>query len=290
MSKSTRQGLNATGAESMILVDGSAQTPIRPTDRGLAYGDGVFRTLLVRRGVAVQWLRHYAKLAADCAALGIRCPSQSVLSDELRDACERVDVSCAEHVAKIIVTRGNGARGYAYTNDLEPTRVVIATPRVPYPAAYAASGVRVRKCAVTLAHQPALAGVKHLNRLENVLARAEWSDSDIAEGLLCDAAGHAIGGTMTNVFIARGGTLVTPALDRCGVAGVTRQRVIDAARTHGVACAIRDVPWTELLAADEVILTNSLAGAWPVHEIDGAGRTPGPIVSAVQSWLSADDS
>ena len=270
----------------MIFVDGMADAAVRATDRGLAYGDGVFRTLLVRSGVAGQWRRQYAKLAADCASLRIRCPSPSALADELRDACD----GSAEHVAKIIVTRGNGARGYAYADDLEPTRIVIATPRVPYPAAYTAAGVRVRKCSMTLADQPALAGIKHLNRLENVLARAEWSDADVAEGLLCDARGNAIGGTMTNVFIAKGGALATPALGRCGVAGVTRECVIDAARAHGVACEVRDVPWVELLAADEVILTNSLAGAWPVREIDGDMREPGPLARAIQSWLSADDS
>ena len=258
---------------------------VAATDRGLAYGDGVFRTILVRGGLPVQWRRQYAKLRSDCAAIGIRCPDEALLADDLRHACD----PSGDHIAKIIVTRGDGPRGYAYADDLEPTCVVLAAPRVPYPAEYAQAGVRVRKCALTLAHQPALAGIKHLNRLENVLARAEWSDSSIAEGLLCDAAGNAIGGTMTNVFIAGSGGLATPALDRCGVAGVTRERVIDAARAHGVACEIRDVAWTELAEADEVILTNSLAGAWPVRDIDGEPRTPGPAVRTIQSWLDRED-
>ena len=269
----------------MVVVDGNAGASVAATDRGLSYGDGVFRTFVVRRGVSLQWRRHYAKLKADCAALAIRCPSEALLADEIGRACE----SSVEQVVKIIVTRGTARRGYAYADDVEPTRVILSSPRVPYPADYAASGVRSKKCALTLAHQPALAGVKHLNRLENVLARAEWRDPEVAEGLLCDAAGNLIGGTMTNVFIAKAGALATPALNRCGVAGVTRERVIDAARAAGVECRIRDVPWPELLAADEVILTNSLAGAWPVREIDGSPRSPGPLSRAVQSWLSHDD-
>jgi 4-amino-4-deoxychorismate lyase len=142
---------------------------------------------------------------------------------------------------------------------------------------------------LTLAHQPALAGIKHLNRLENVLARAEWNDRRIAEGLLCDAAGHVIGGTMTNVFIAKDGALATPALARCGVAGVTRERLIEAAREHGVTCAIADLSWRELMDADEIVLVNTLAGAWPVREVDGSARTPGPLARAMQGWLGRED-
>jgi 4-amino-4-deoxychorismate lyase len=145
------------------------------------------------------------------------------------------------------------------------------------------------RCVLALGHQPALAGVKHLSRLENVLARAEWNDPSIAEGLLCDADDNAIGGTMTNLFIAANGALATPSLARCGVAGVTRDRVLDAARRHGVACAVRDIPWADVLAADEVILTNSLAGAWPVREIDGRMFEAGPLARSVQRWLESDD-
>ena len=266
----------------MILVDGVPSAGVHATDRGLGYGDGVFRTMRVRGGVALQWARHYAKLAADCDVIGIRCPAQALFADEIERACEGAS---EEHAAKIIVTRGDGPRGYAYADDLEPTRLVFAAPHAPYPQEYAVAGVRVRRCRLTLSAQPALAGVKHLNRLENVLARAEWSDPAITEGLLCDAAGNAIGGTMTNVFIAKDGALSTPALTRCGVAGVTRERVIDAAREHGVACSIRDIAWDELARADEVVLTNSLAGAWPVREIDGVEMKPGPLVRAIQGWL-----
>ena len=270
----------------MILVDGVPAAAVRPTDRGLAYGDGVFRTFTLRGGRPRHWQRHYSKLAADCAAIALRCPSESLLHDDLRLACGDVPGS---HVAKIIVTRGDGPRGYAYARDAAPTRIVSVSALVPYPADYGTSGVRVVRCRLTLAHQPALAGIKHLNRLENVLARAEWSDRAIVEGLLCDADGHVIGGTMTNVFIVSHGVLATPALARCGVAGVTRDRVIDAAGALGVACTVRDIPWAEVLRADEVILTNALAGAWPVREIDGRAIQVGPVARAIQDSLTSDD-
>jgi 4-amino-4-deoxychorismate lyase len=155
--------------------------------------------------------------------------------------------------------------------------------------AYRESGVKVRLCALKLALQPALAGVKHLNRLENVLARAEWSDPEIAEGILCDAQGHVIAGTMMNVFIAVDGTLATPGVERCGVAGVTRQRVMEAAERHGVACAVTTLSWTDVVGADEVFLVNSLAGVWPVRDLDGETRVPGETSRAVQRWLDEQD-
>jgi 4-amino-4-deoxychorismate lyase len=270
----------------MILVGGAPSEVVRATDRGLAYGDGVFRTFLLKAGRPRHWRRQYSKLAADCAAIALRCPAESLLRDELRQASG--DAS-GEHVAKIIVTRGDGFRGYAYAHDASPTRIVSVSPRAPYPFDYAASGVRAMRCRLTLGHQPALAGIKHLNRLENVLARAEWSDPSVAEGLLCDVGGNVIGGTMTNLFIAANGVLATPSLASCGVAGVTRDRVIDAARALGIACTVRDIPWPELLLADEVILTNSLAGAWSVRELDDRSFEAGPLARAIQARLENDD-
>jgi 4-amino-4-deoxychorismate lyase len=131
--------------------------------------------------------------------------------------------------------------------------------------------------------------VKHLNRLENVIARTEWSDPAIAEGLLSDADGNVIGGTMTNMFIVREGMLRTPQLNACGVAGVTRDRIMDSARARGVRCETASIRWDEVLYADEVVLVNSVAGAWPVCEIEGRARPVGPLARQMQHWLRADD-
>ncbi len=268
-----------------IFVDGAPDHAISPMDRGLAYGDGVFRTLRARNGVPLHWPRHYAKLARDCTALSITPPATEVLQREISAACGDM----AESAVRIIVTRGVGERGYRYAGSETPTRVVMATPvRTPAPE-NRESGVRVRLCALKLSHQPALAGVKHLNRLENVLARAEWSDPAIAEGILCDVKGRVTGGTMTNLFMARDGALVTPTLDRCGVSGVTRERVIAAAAQQGVRCSVRTVTWAECAAADEVFLVNSLVGVWPVRELDGRTHTPGPLTRRMQQVLETED-
>ncbi len=168
-------------------------------------------------------------------------------------------------------------------------RVVSAEPLSPGSSERRSGGVAVRLCSLRLGHQPALAGLKHLNRLENVLARAEWSDPEIAEGLLCDTEGNVICGTMTNIFVAAGGALATPRLDRCGVAGVTRERVMEAAAQAGYSCGITTLTWSEVLGADEVFLVNSLAGIWPVRDLDGRSRTPGTITRELQRALERDD-
>ena len=217
----------------MNLVNGIAGDAVSVRDRGLAYGDGVFRTFPLRAGKPVLWQRQYAKLAHDCAALKIECPAAAAFERDLA-LIAATEPDC---VVKIIVTRGDSARGYAPPAEPSPTRVVISSPLPQYPAHYQEHGVRVHLCRIRLAPQPALAGIKHLNRLENVLARAEWNDATIAEGLMCDADDNVIGGTMSNLFLASGGKLLTPQLTRCGVSGVMRDLVIELARHHNDSAA-----------------------------------------------------
>jgi 4-amino-4-deoxychorismate lyase len=144
-------------------------------------------------------------------------------------------------------------------------------------------------CRIRLSSQPHLAGVKHLNRLENVLARAEWSDPSIAEGLLLDEDGHAISGTMTNLFIVEGGSVLTPGLSRCGVAGVTRERVMEAAASHGMACREDHLTWQRVLDAQEVLLVNSVIGAWQVRECGNRRWEPGGFIGRVREWLDEEE-
>ena len=255
----------------MWLINGQADAGISPLDRGLSYGDGVFRTLRMCAGKPVWWADHYATLVRDCAALALACPEQKLLLDEV----ETVARGGADSVVKITVTRGLGARGYAPPDPSSPTRIVAATPLPDY-ARQAAHGVRVRWCTLRLARQAELAGVKHLNRLQNVLARQEWRDPTIAEGLLCDDTGAVIGGTMTNIFAMQDGQLHTPDLSLSGIAGVTRSRILRAAETHDIALKIGRLEVADILAAEEVFLGNSIAGLWRVARLEE------------REWVSAD--
>jgi 4-amino-4-deoxychorismate lyase len=198
-------------------------------------------------------------------------------------------VAPGDHAAKIIVTRGAGGRGYAARAELRPTRVVAAFTPPSWAADNARHGVAVRRCTLTLSEQPRIAGAKTLNRLDNVLARSEWDDAAIAEGLLGDAAGHVIEGTMSNLFVVREGRVATPSLDRCGVVGAQRERVRELLRRMGRECTERAIGWGEIAAADELFLTNSLIGVWPVAAFEGRRWTPGIVTAAVQSAVEQDD-
>jgi len=268
----------------MILVNGAVSDTLGAADRGLAYGDGVFRTLAIRGGRPQSWTRHYHKLAWDCDAVSIPCPAEEVLRDELARLAAH-EPGCA---AKIIVTRGAGRRGYAPPSEVQPTRIVMSSALPRHPAEFVQSGVKVHLCSLRLGFQPALAGVKHLNRLENVLARAEWSDPDIAEGLLFDGEGNVIGGTMSNLFIVERDGLATPDLSRCGVAGVTRDRVIEAAASHRITCRVEQFGLGRVLQAQEVLLVNSLIGAWQVRALGDKAWARGTLVASVRQWLDEE--
>ena len=249
--------------ESLILVDGEPRNAIAVLDRGLMYGDGVFRTIRLEAGRAVWWPAHLAKLAADCARLGLVCPGPEVWAADL----QRLAAQHADGVLKLMVTRGIGQRGYQPPAVAQPTRIVLLAPLPELPASLWQEGVTVRVCDLRLGRQPRLAGVKHLNRLENVLARAEWDDPAIREGLLLAEDGRVIGGVSSNVFIQGHGELLTPRLADCGVAGVARGRVIEAAANRGLVVREQDITLEQLLAADAVWLTNSLIRLWRVARL-----------------------
>ena len=266
----------------MMLINGSPADAIPVMDRGFAYGDGVFRTFIARDGRPKNWQWHYDKLEADCVALGIVCPDASMLHGEV----VVVSKSHARAVVKITVTRGSGSRGYAPPHAAQPLRVVSAeaASALTMPA-----GIIAHLCVTRYARQPALAGVKHLNRLENVLARREWSDALVREGLMLDTTELVTGGTMSNVYIVEPGGLVTPALDQCGVAGVTRARVLALAPVLGLACAVEAITLPRLLAAREVFFVNSVIGLWRVARLDATTWDTGEISSRVAAALDAAD-
>jgi len=253
-------------------------------DRGLAFGDGIFRTLSVRNGRALNWSWHYRRLRADCETLRLPIPDERTLVGEI------ALVAPASAIVKITVTRGVAGRGYGIPDGGGGSRIVAAHPVAAYHPALARDGVIVRRCELVLSQQPRLAGAKTLNRLENVLARSEWSEPTIAEGLLGDADGHVIEGTMSNVFVVRQGVVDTPDLSRSGVVGAQRERVRELLQlAAGVECRVRDITWADVEQADEVFLTNSIIGAWPVASLGEQRWKPGPVTRRVQALIAEGD-
>jgi len=252
-------------------------------DRGLAYGDGVFRTLRTQDHRPVWWADHFAKLAADCAALNLECPDEALLHSEVCQVSE-----AGQGVVKILITRGAGARGYAPPVDPRGNRIVLSTPMPPYTQSGMADAVVARWCTLRLARQPRLAGIKHLNRLENVLARAEWDDPAIFEGLLRDDRDEVIGGVTSNVFWAKDGTLYTPELSECGVAGVTRARLLRAAARRNIPVRIGRWLPDAILAADEVMICNSVIGVCRIAKLDDRTWLPVGWTTTLNNALHDD--
>lgn len=273
--------------EPSYLINGRVDAALTPFDRGFAYGDGVFRTLPVIDGVPHCWRRHFRRLEADCNALGIVCPSEETLRadiETLYQAGKGMDA-----VIKLVVTRGESARGYAVPPLAQPSRIVIRTPLPQYPDTSFSDGVALHLCQTRLGRQPRLAGVKHLCRLENVLARMEWVDAHIMDGLMLDEGGDVIECTSSNLFARFGSTLVTPDLSQCGVAGVTRDRVLAIAPKFGYATEIRHLRLSELMDADEVIICNSLFGAMQVRSLTSVAWPLGVLATHLRTLLQLDD-
>lgn len=267
----------------MRLINGTSADTVPASDRGLAYGDGVFRTLRAEKGEPLHWRKQFNKLADDCARLNIPCPPATLILPEVRTVAR----AYPRAVIKIIITRGSGERGYLPPVPCTPLRVVEARAHVPI--ADAGRGIAGHLCRIRLSQQPVLAGVKHLNRLENVLARAEWTAPDIREGVLQDEQGFVIGGTMSNLFIAEKRKLFTPRLDRCGVAGVTRSRVMALAEKAAIPCAIENLTLQRVLDADEVFFVNSLIRLWPLATLGERIWNPGMMARDLDRALADED-
>ena len=242
-------------------VDGTPGDMVPIDDRGLQYGDGLFETMLIRHG-RVRFLEaHLARLAQGCLRLGIPLAVDAALRAEIHAAAAVADFA----LLKLLVTRGSGPRGYGPRDGMVPRRVMTVFATAPTTALR--EGVRLRVAQLTVATNPALAGLKHLNRLENVLAAREPQHADCFDALLLDAAGLIVGGTLCNVFLVSGGTLATPPVDRAGVAGVLRGIVLRECATLGLRADVRPVAAAELAAAEEIFVTNARIGVVPVRSV-----------------------
>lgn len=246
---------------------------IDPGDRGLAYGDGLFETMRAHRGEVPWWDAHWARLQLGAARLGIPLPDPARVHQQAREL-----LAGDAAVLRLQLTRGRGGRGYAPPRDAEPVWILA---RHPLPPPLPAGGLQLRWCSTRLALQPALAGIKHGNRLEQVLARAEWHapgaiDPDADEGLMCSTDGDVVSATAANLFVLAGGHWCTPPVDHCGVAGVARQWLLDRFDIEQRRLFPADVE-----NADAVVLTNAVRGILPVARL-GARRWP--VHPQVLAW------
>lgn len=245
-----------------VIINGRHGDSLSSLDRGLLYGDGVFETIAIKQGQPQYWEEHLQRLHLGCATLGLSSPDDVLLKNETQQLTG-TDERC---VIKIIITRGAGGRGYKPPRQ-SPTRVIQKFPWPQFPADYTASGIDVTLCDFKLTQQTRLAQIKHLNRLEQILARSEWDD-EYQEGLVCDLDGHIIEATSSNVFFEVDNGLITPDLKRCGVAGVLRAQVIKYCNNKGIELSVRDFGLDDVGAIQAMFLCNSIIGIWPVRSFN----------------------
>lgn len=258
-------------------------------NRAAAYGDGLFETIAIRNQQPRFWPLHYERLQTGCQRLALDCPSADELSSMLQSAIRISDVDTDFATARLTLSAAPAVRGYKRDAAAMPVVQTSVHGSSPLAPVHYQQGVTARLCATRLSVQPLLAGIKSLNRLEQVLARAEWNDPDTFEGITLDTGGRLICGTMSNVFIAKENKLITAAITRCGVSGIMRRHLIGLLETSGeITCEVRDIEAAELSAADEVFLCNSQFGIVPLRSCDAMRWEVGSLTRDVQSLLGAN--
>jgi 4-amino-4-deoxychorismate lyase len=257
------------------LINGVDSSSVSAEDRGLQYGDGLFETMLAVGGSIRHFDRHMQRLSEGCVRLCIPQPAPELLAQDCRKVLEGLD----RGVVKLILTRGPGPRGYRPPAEVIVTRIVTCSAFKAPPAG--SDGLTLRICETRLGSNPQLAGLKHLNRLEQVLACAEWDDPEVAEGLMLSQDGRVVCATAANIFVARGGRLLTPEIVDCGVAGIMRGVVLSEAPSLGIDTCVATLRLDDLGDAQEVFLTSATRGIRPVAKIEGIGEWTGGALARV---------
>lgn len=255
-------------------------------ERGMQYGDGLFETIAIRGGEARLWPLHVERLQSSAARLGLPAPAEVELDSALKGALTATSLVPESLTAKLLLTAGTGTRGYRRSEPVEPILYVSLHPPRRLDREMYANGIAVTICETRLAIQPALAGIKSLNRLEQVLAARELAAGECFEGLMLDTENNMICGTMSNVFLVRDSQYLTPQLDRSGVAGIMRRHIVELLEANGQHCEKARLSGAALGSADEVFLSNSQFGVVPVASVAGRELHPGPATRRVQALLA----
>jgi len=265
--------------------NGAVTQSIAINDRGLQYGDGLFETIAVRDGELRLWDSHVERLQTGCRRLGIEVPVAARMRQRAIDAILATHNEASDALLKIIITRGEGPRGYTATAGLPATMLIGIFTRTTCPDRNYKLGVRVRFCRARLSVQRQTAGMKLLSRLDQVRARSEWDDPSMAEGIMLDHNDAVVCGTMSNLFIVRNGSLSTPELTQCGVSGVMRRHILTIADDQGIACEVKTIPMESIMTADEIFLCNSQFGIWPVARCGEKKITDWPVTKKLMILL-----
>lgn len=267
-----------------MLVNGQPQDSLSLSDRAIHYGDGLFETILVRDGQPALWQEHIQRLQRGAKALNIPCDIASFQAEAERLFSTHHGVG----VLKLILSRGAGGRGYSPPTDPTPTRILQLHPLPKQYAQHSHTGVTAQICQHPISRNPALAGIKHLNRLDQVLASQELAQ-EASEGLMSDSDGMLVEGVKSNVFIVENGILLTPVLDQSGIAGIMRDKILGYAQDKAMSVQITTIPIARALAAQELFVCNSVFGIWPIVRVTGATQEHaykiGPVTTSLIRFI-----
>lgn len=251
-------------------------------DRGLHYGDGLFETIACVDGRLQFWDEHIERMRSGAERLGIESAAIENFEGDVSVLLGKNNIS--QCVVKLVLTRGQSERGYRSPSPQKTTRIVIISDLSAYPDDYMTQGIKACFCQHPLSKNAVLAGIKHLNRLDNVLARNEWRD-EYQEGLMLDDAGHVIEGTMSNVFFVKSDELYTPSLDTGGVDGIIRGQILSIAQELGIEVHIAEIKKEDVKNMDEVFVCNSIIGVWPVQSMAEINYKHGELTQKISAAL-----
>jgi len=258
----------------IVLINGEELPEISVFSRNMQYGDGLFETCIAMNNQILFWPYHFSRLDIGCEKLSIKKIDEIVWLNDIKKALSlSLNKRC---VVKLILSRGNSVRGYGYKDNIEPVRVVIISDMTQslinksYVLEYAKSGYH---------SNPKLAGIKHCNRLEQILARSNLSSN---EAIMLDEQENVISVTQGNIYFVFGNKLLTPKLDRCGVVGSRRSLILELARSLKMKAMESDISINQVQQADEVFISNSVIGIQPVHLIETHKLGKNPLTEKIQ--------
>jgi 4-amino-4-deoxychorismate lyase len=247
-----------------MWINGIQQNELSAGDRAVQFGDGCFTTAAVLNGKVMLLDAHLQRLKDSCARLLMPEPDLPLLASEMR----QIALEQTQAVLKVILTPGAGGRGYSRAGCNTPTRIISLSPWPQHYAALQQQGAQLHSSPIRLARNPLLAGVKHLNRLEQVLIRQHLDQTGGDEALVLDTAGTVVECCAANLFWRKGNDIYTPCLEHAGVDGIMRRYLMAQMAAFGQTCQLIDGTRDDVMNADEVVICNALMPVLPVRQID----------------------
>ena len=260
--------------DSIVIINGEEQSNISVFNRNMQYGDGLFETCVAKDNQILFWDKHLLRLNIGCDKLKIKKIEESIWLEDIKKA---LSFSSKKNcIIKLILSRGNSQRGYSYPDDILPVRVVIVSELIKpqskqsFSLEYAQSGYH---------SNPNLAGIKHCNRIEQILARATMKED---EAIMLDENKNIISVTQGNIYFIFGKRLLTPKLDRCGVIGSRRSLILELAKSIGLDIQEEEISMIQANKADEVFISNSLIGIQSVSSIENCQLSSSSITDKIK--------